>query len=157
MKKTIIISAYPCCGKTTATELYKDKYSMMDIDSSKFSWTENFPENYISYIKEYIGEVDFIFVSSHLSVREALQKANLKYITVYPAPLCKTEWVGRMWLRGNNNQFIQKQVDNWEEWTDPETVQNGPHGLFTYRLYPNEYIDESLLELWYYRNGKFGN
>ena len=81
-KKTVVISAYPCCGKSYAYEHYKDKYSMLDSDSSKFSWkTEKvalpdmqdgckweerkvrnpeFPDNYIAHIKENIGKVDII-------------------------------------------------------------------------------------------------
>lgn len=39
VKKTIIVSAYPCCGKTYAFENNKD-YTILDSDSSKFSWIE---------------------------------------------------------------------------------------------------------------------
>lgn len=38
MKETKIISAYPCCGKTYAFENYQDIYSILDSDSSDFSW-----------------------------------------------------------------------------------------------------------------------
>ena len=34
----IIISAYPCCGKTYSAENLSDKYKIIDLDSSKFSW-----------------------------------------------------------------------------------------------------------------------
>ena len=112
MKETKIISAYPCCGKTYAFENYQDIYSILDSDSSEFSWiyrertddelqkikedlesmlspinadkefervrhekikerNPNFPNNYIEHIKENIGKVDYIFVSSHLVVRQA--------------------------------------------------------------------------------------
>ena len=37
-KRTVVVSAFPCCGKTYAFENYQDKYSMLDSDSSKFSW-----------------------------------------------------------------------------------------------------------------------
>ena len=105
-KKTVVISAYPCCGKTYAYEHYQNKYLMLDSDSSRFSWkTEkvalpdmgdgceweeikvrnpDFPKNYIDHIKENIGKVDIIFVSSHLQVRQALEDAGIRYCTVYP-------------------------------------------------------------------------
>ena len=37
---TLIISAYPCCGKTYMYENFKDKYKILDSDSSNFSWIE---------------------------------------------------------------------------------------------------------------------
>ena len=75
-KRTVVVSAFPCCGKTYAFENYQNKYSMLDSDSSKFSWTyeaekdengnilrgikrvrnPNFPKNYIEHIKENIGK-----------------------------------------------------------------------------------------------------
>ena len=35
---TIIISAFPCCGKSYAFNNYQDTYKILDSDSSKFSW-----------------------------------------------------------------------------------------------------------------------
>ena len=39
-KRTVVVSAYPCCGKTYAFEHYQDKYSILDLDSDigKFGW-----------------------------------------------------------------------------------------------------------------------
>lgn len=123
-KRTVVVSAFPCCGKTYAFENYQDKYSILDSDSSKFSWilrkrtkeeleiakkawesephlldgdgyinqikdeeikvrNPDFPKNYIEHIKENIGKVDFIFVSSHLQVREAMKEADIHYCTVF--------------------------------------------------------------------------
>lgn len=133
-KKTVVISAYPCCGKSYAYEHYKDKYSMLDSDSSKFSWkTEKvalpdmqdgckweerkvrnpeFPDNYIAHIKENIGKVDIIFVSSHIQVRKALEEARIRYCTVYPKENMLNEWVGRMYRRGSDEKFIKFQIEH---------------------------------------------
>ena len=143
--KTIVISAYPCCGKTFCYEKLGKQYIILDSDSSQFSWTTRkptqeeideygsqhtntllgedyfkkeysermikvrnpeFPANYIQHIKNNIGEVDVIFVSSHLEVRKALQDAGIEYVTVYPDPDLIEEWVGRMYLRNSSESFI---------------------------------------------------
>ena len=50
MKNTIVISAFPACGKTYAFNNFQDSYSILDSDSSKFDKTY-FPDNYIKHIK----------------------------------------------------------------------------------------------------------
>lgn len=95
---TVIISAFPACGKSYVFENEK-KIKVLDSDSSQFSWRvdgsgqkvrdENFPGNYIQHIKDNLGKADVIFVSSHLQVREAMAAAGLKFVTVYPEPYLK--------------------------------------------------------------------
>lgn len=152
MKKTRVVSAYPCCGKTWAFENLKDKYSMLDSDSSKFSWifddegvnthkrNPDFPANYIQHIKDNIGKVDYIFVSTHLVVREALEKAGIDYVTVYPKMTAKEEWLERMRKRGNNEEFIESQSHFWKE--RMMDIITEPHGSELFRLGGNEYISD---------------
>lgn len=82
----------PACGKTYLFNT-RDDLTILDSDSSQFSWTQkedgkvrnpDFPNNYIKHIKENIGRVDFIFVSSHKEVREALDNAGIEFYLVYP-------------------------------------------------------------------------
>lgn len=196
-KKPIIISAYPCCGKSYATEHLKDKYVIFDSDSSKFSWitrkrteeeikdeldrcsiiknikydfkirTEvipeeeytrikeelikvrnpNFIEDYIHHIKECMETADFIFVSSHLQVREALQKEGLDFYTIYPGNdiNIRNEWIGRMYSRGSDMDFIKFQYNNFMDFTSK--IEDEPHGKRLIRLGHGKYIDEDLLEI----------
>lgn len=186
-KKTVVVSAFPCCGKTYAFENYQDKYSILDSDSSEFSWmfrkrTEEeleaakkvwestphlldsssyinkikdeeikvrnpeFPNNYIAHIKENIGKVDIIFVSSHLQVREAMEEAGIRFCTVYPKNEMLNEWVGRMYRRGNDDNFIKFQIEHWDEFVRNITFE--PHGFGIYRLGNNEYLDVDFLYNW---------
>lgn len=127
MKDTIIISAFPACGKSYMYNNYNGKpYYMLDSDSSKFSWiyengvktnkrNPNFITDYMNHIKENIGKVDVIFVSSHAEVRKALRENNLKYIMVYPSLDMKDEMLKRMRKRGNDESFIKFQRDNYEK------------------------------------------
>jgi len=136
---TRIYSVFPACGKTWLYENQEDYcLKILDSDSSQFSWIEtdendwltdkpikvrnpDFPNNYIAHIKENIGKYDYIFVSSHREVRQALDNANTDYTIVYPDENCLTEWVGRCYLRelnGNNGFPIKVLIDNWCDWID---------------------------------------
>jgi len=140
MKNTIVISAFPACGKSYAFNNFQDSYSILDSDSSKFDKTY-FPDNYIKHIKENLGKVDIIFVSSHQVVREALTNNDIRFVTIYPDFDCKDDWLKRMKDRGNTEAFINQQDSKWNEW-----VKNVfPFGLRLYRLHKNQFITLSLL------------
>lgn len=132
-KITKVISAYPCCGKTYIVENQRKLFDdpnlvILDSDSSKFSWIRekrpdgekkrnpDFPNNYIQHIKENIGKADFIFVSSHKVVREALAEAGIKFTIVVPHKNLLTDWMIKMYDRGNDDEFINTQINNWDKW-----------------------------------------
>lgn len=132
--KTRIYSVFPACGKTWLYEHQEDYgLKILDSDSSQFSWiyvdndyigsyrdrNPEFPANYIKHIKENIDEYDCIFVSSHASVREALDKEGIDFIIVYPEQSCKAEWVGRCFIREKNGESgcgAEKMYNNWDQW-----------------------------------------
>ena len=145
---TKIYSIFPACGKTWLYEHQEDYgLKILDSDSSEFSWTfeatedpyyvmigegeiaplvhtnkvrnPDFPNNYIKHIKENIGKYDCIFVSSHASVREALDKEGIDFTIVYPASNCKAEWIGRCFMREKNGESgcgAEAMYNNWEQW-----------------------------------------
>lgn len=127
MKQTMIISGFPGVGKTNffKNQRYLGKVCL-DSDSSNFSWIKdengnntternpNFPNNYIKHIKDNIGKVDIIFVSSHETVRKALEKANIKYVLAYPELGAKEEYIRRYKERGNSETFINFVSGNWD-------------------------------------------
>ena len=148
--KTAVVSAFPACGKTYAYTHFQSRYSMLDSDSSEFSWVKDadgkntktrnpdFPMNYIKHIQENIGKVDFIFVSSHLAVRKALEEAGIRYCTVYPKANMKNEWVGRMWLRGSADSAIRFIAENFEGFVS--SISDEPHGFDIVRIGAGEYM-----------------
>lgn len=131
---TKIYSVFPGCGKTWLYQHQEDYYlKILDSDSSQFSWVyvddgnngffkernPEFPANYIQYIKENIGKYDYIFVSSHASVREALDKERIDFTIVYPEMSCKAEWIGRCFIRDKNGETgcgAELMYNNWEQW-----------------------------------------
>ena len=137
--KTRIYSVFPACGKTWLYEHQEDYgLKILDSDSSWFSWiyvnvdeygneirgmrkvrNPDFPNNYINYIKENIGKYDCIFVSTHASVREALDKEGIDFIIVYPEQSCKAELVGRCFIREKNGESgcgAEAMFYNWDQW-----------------------------------------
>lgn len=131
---TEIYSVFPACGKTWLYEHQEDyNLEILDSDSSQFSWiyaddgnngyfkerNPDFPNNYIKYIKENIGKYDYIFVSSHASVRKALDENGIDFTIVYPISNCKAEWIGRCFIRDKNGESgcgAEIMYDNWEQW-----------------------------------------
>ena len=145
--KTKIYSIFPACGKTWLYEHQEDyDLKILDSDSSQFSWiytnidengntirgikkvrNPDFPNNYIKHIKENIGKYDCIFVSSHASVREVLDKEGVDFTIVYPESSCKAEWVGRCFIREKNGESgcgAENMHNNWEQWI-LECVETG--------------------------------
>lgn len=124
--RTRIISAFPGTGKTHYYNNQK-QYKVLDSDSSNFSWvhtngiktkTRNheFPQNYINHIKMQIGHYDFIFVSTHREVREALLNNCLFFYLVYPDRHEKKKYLKRYKDRGNEDSFVKLLSDNWDIW-----------------------------------------
>lgn len=109
-----------------------------------------FPSNYIQHIKENIGKVDYIFVSSHKEVRDALIANGIYFTLVYPNRKMKAEWIGRCFLRGSGEKFCQLIADNWDKWIDEmEAVENCDRRILGDDdcYYLSELIEKDLLSL----------
>lgn len=129
--QTKIISGFPAVGKTVLFS--NSELKVLDSDSSNFSWVKDedgnntkerhpdFPNNYMQHIKENIGKVDYILVSSHDVVREALKDNEINYTLVYPSIELKDEYIERYKNRGNNEGFINFISNSWDNFiTDIE-------------------------------------
>jgi hypothetical protein len=122
--KTKIISAFPGTGKSVYHS--KHKKTTLDSDSSNFSWiideignkirNPEFPKNYIDHIKENISKYEFIFVSSHKEVRDALFENCIFFYLVYPDNRRKDEFIERYKNRGNDEKFIELVSNKWDDW-----------------------------------------
>lgn len=123
LKNTTVVSAFPGTGKTYTSEvLWKGGLKVLDSDSSSFSWLPEgvrnpyFPHNYIRHIKENIGLVDYIFVSSHEEVRHALVDEGIQFYLIYPKVGVKDEYIERYKRRGSPEAFIELISYQWEYW-----------------------------------------
>lgn len=132
--KTKIISAFPGTGKSFYHKNHPE--TTLDSDSSLFSWiydtdgdkvldvnnkpirNNQFPQNYIEHIKSNIGKYEYIFVSSHKEVREALVDNCLLFYLIYPDYNDKEIYIERYKQRGSSDDFIKLIENNWEEWIE---------------------------------------
>jgi hypothetical protein len=139
MKETILCSAFPGCGKS---HYFKNtELDVLDSDSSTFDKSE-FPQNYMEHIKENIGKVDVILISSHDVVRDALTDLGYPYLLVYPDINSKEEYLKRYVDRGNDDAFVKLLDQNWETWlTD---LANQPEPAKHCVLRSGEFLSEVL-------------
>lgn len=158
-----IYSIFPACGKTWLYEHQEDyNLKILDSDSSQFSWVyvddgnngwrkernPDFPNNYIEHIKENIGKYDYIFVSSHREVRQALDNANIDFTIVYPRPSCKNEWVGRCFAREKNGESgcgAEVMYDNWKQWISECRETGTNHDEVVLKM--GEYLNDHFIRL----------
>ena len=149
--KTEIISAFPATGKSYFAE--RSSYIVLDSDSSKFSWIRlgerhpNFPQNYIEHIKAYLGEVDYILVSSHQEIRDALVAERLPFMLVYPADACKAEYLDRCLGRGSPETFLNMLEANWEKFLgDCQATRGCTHRVLETQEYLSDVFETSCQE-----------
>lgn len=115
---TMVIAGFPGVGKTTATNLLKEKgIAVLDSDSSKFD-KQYFPTNYIKHIQSVLdeGKTDIIFVSTHAEVLSAMQEANIEFAIVYPDVNLKEIYLERYRKRNTPQALIDKIDENWFDW-----------------------------------------
>lgn len=145
--QTKVFSVFPASGKSWLYS-HQEEYGLkiLDSDSSYFSYiwegpkddergmyspaakktaerNPSFPQNYIDHIKCKLesGKYDYIFISSHAEVREALTKAGVDFTVVIPDISCKAEWVGRCYLRqleGKQGFPVELMAKNFEDWVN---------------------------------------
>lgn len=172
MKKTLVVSAFPGCGKTFLYENQDKaifnicgkavKLSFLDSDSSKFNKEDNWEKKYAQHIKDNIGKYDFIFISMHPGVFRELQNLGIKYVTIYPnntdniskneRMLIKQQWFGRFILRDNKhitdfNKWLNTIKNLYDDWTSINSIL-GTGSLAYYLLNQNQYISDILENLY---------
>lgn len=128
-EQTIIIMAFPGCGKTYFKEQLKGSgIKVLDSDSSNFD-KEEFPQNYIKYIESQIGKQDIILISTHEDVRHAIYEndnimSHCAVYICYPKLKIKDLWIQRLRDRGNNEKFCKLIEDNYQKWIMDIKLEN---------------------------------
>lgn len=173
MKKTMIISAFPGCGKTY---LYKNsdklkfkylgkgqKFSFCDSDSSHYKKQEGWERQYVDDLEKKLGTVDFLFISQHKGVLSELESRHIPFVIIAPdnsdwitderRMIIKQQWFGRFILRGNSHisnfeSWLELLKNNYDEWTSVENLTKyNPVSFFL--LKENEYISSIIEDLYY--------
>lgn len=163
-KKSLIISAFPACGKTYLTENQNmftfesdKKYTFVDSESSKYEKYPGWEKNYVDDIKKKIGTVDFIFICQYEEVLRELKNRNIPFVTVCPCgdkeccpektrEAIKQQWFGRMVLRDNRhiknlNEWLNTMKENYDKWTTIKHITKyGPVNY--YFLFEGQYLSD---------------
>lgn len=151
--RTRIIAAFPGTGKSHFAAA--NPGLCLDSDSSDWSWltqTEDrpervrhpaFPGNYIAHIKEQIGKYEFVFVSTHKDVRQALLDNCIFFYLIHPNPYddVKEQYLLRYKERGSDQAFIDLIDKNWKTWIN-ELYFCGPGCKQVQMVFP--FIDKEL-------------
>lgn len=137
-----IISGFPGVGKSTFARRHPD--TVLDLDSPKFSKSENFPENYIKAIiaADRLNHYEYILVSTHEQVREAMTANNISYINVFPSIELKELYLEQFKLRGDSPEFIDFIDKNFETFIE-QLVSDGV-AIVELDLYGDEYLEEAI-------------
>jgi hypothetical protein len=117
------VAAFPGSGKTWYHKRHPD--TTLDSDSSSYSWVNvdgmkvrnpDFPENYLRHIQENLGKREWIFVSTHKEVRDALLDRGLFFYLAYPQMQDKELYLKRYEARGSSKEFMDLVDRNWHTW-----------------------------------------
>ena len=140
MDESIIIFGFPGVGKSYAFEHQEELgLELQDSDSSHFHWLykddefkepvldENgkkvvhpaWPANYAQYIeltgREQEVNPDFIFISTHAEVIEAILPLGFISFCIYPDIDMKDKFMQLYKDRGNDERFLKLMDEKWEE------------------------------------------
>lgn len=124
----MIISGFPGVGKSAIFKRSEAGDYCCDSDSSQFSWAvkdgnkirnPEFPGNYVNHIREAKKHFQYVFVSTHAEVLDALIDADLcpKFV-VAPARECKAEYLKRYVDRGSPKAFVDLLGNQWDSFLD---------------------------------------
>jgi hypothetical protein len=139
---TKIISGFPGVGKSHLGKRLDNEVKVLDLESSDFKG-ENRWEDYKNEIKNQVGKVDVLFVSSHTETRKILSELGLNFYLVYPDRSLKDEYLRRYRERGNSEEFIDMMDKNFDLFID--SIENEEVRCAKIKLTgENEYLDSFL-------------
>jgi len=106
----MIFCGYAGVGKSTAA---RKLLGVVDLESTPFQrdW-----ETYARVAKHMSDQGYVVLVSCHNELREELRRIGAPYIVVYPEKNQKEIYRRRYIERGNTQEFINTQMEHWDEW-----------------------------------------
>lgn len=151
--KTVVISAYPCCGKSYCFEKLGKKYIILDSDFSKFSWKTRKPtqeeiDEYARKIKEdghptLMGDKYFInkYANSKINVRDPEFPANYiqhikTNIGAADVIFVSSHYEVRKALQDANIEYVTvyPDPDLLEEWVGRMYLRKSPEPFIKFQI-----------------------
>lgn len=118
----MIICGYAGIGKSYLAHNYPN---IIDLESTPF---EKDFDRYYKCAKHYSNQGFLVLLSCHKEIRERV--LSIPYgerITIFSCIDDKELFRKRYEQRGNNEEFIKLQMDNWEKWTSKNNRLVGEH------------------------------
>lgn len=163
MSKGIIIAGFGGVGKT---ELAKKYENVIDLESIFWKWQYNekytnieeykscknkipnpdFPQNYIEAIKENQKKYDIVLTAYNTIIYEALKENKVSFLLCYPEKTAKDIYIERYRKRGNNERFINKNIESFEREID--AIEKRIEAKIV--LHGNETLEDYLIKNAYY-------
>lgn len=107
-----LICGFPGVGKSYLT---KNVANICDSDYSHWNKNNEWPKNYINYLKENIDKGFITLASSHKEVIAAVKDSGIDYVVVYPNINLKELYMMNYAERGSSEHFIDIMDLNWEK------------------------------------------
>ena len=116
MKKSILICGFPGIGKTTLSEMIKNKFKNLSVIDSEELHSDKltFPKSYVENIKNSLNKINVILSSANPNVIEELINQNIWFTLFYPSLKRKNEMIELYKLRADNEKMIKYMSQNYE-------------------------------------------
>lgn len=101
-----------------------------------------FPKNYIEAIKENQEKYDIVLIAYNSTIFKSLKENEIEYYLCYPDKEAKDIYIERFRKRGNNKEFIQSNIELFEEAVDIAENRKVPKMI----LYGNETLEDYLIK-----------
>ncbi len=118
LRKTLLIAGFPGVGKSTFCANADSSLSISDSDSSQFAKDANWPQNYLDHIEQQIGVRDYVLISTHKEVLDALIARKWPFALVRPHRELKPFYLQRYLDRNSPPTFIDSMCRNWSRYMD---------------------------------------
>lgn len=116
MKKSILICGFPGIGKTTLSEMIRNKFKNLSVIDSEELHSDKltFPKSYVENIKNSLNKINVILSSANPLVIEELINQNIWFTLFYPSLKRKNEMIELYKLRADNEKMIKYMSQNYE-------------------------------------------
>ena len=117
---TKLCAAFCGCGKTYVCE--KTNTKSIEIEYWKYK-DKGLQKEYLEDIKNQLGKVDYIFLSTEPEGLKLLHKEGYDIILVYPEKELRNEYLDRYIERDSPYEFIGAFMKYWNPWIEELTKQ----------------------------------
>lgn len=153
-----VICAFAGLGKTYLSKKYSN---VIDFDLQNFKYIYNrkelnnieklkgienkvinkdWPNNYIVQLRKIINQEKIILVPADKEIRDILVSENINFVFIMPSIDSKEDLINRYKKRGNNQKYIQRAINDLEQWI------NLKYDYETIVLDKEEFLEDLLLK-----------